>query len=158
MPLDGSPSPAQQTIDRVAAAFDIPADQIVSQRRDRPTVRARWACYVIMRDRLGMTQPQIARVFDGQDHTTVRHGLKQATAIMVDDAEYRSRIAVAGSGAAPKMRTVSQDPVATTLDYIVIDRLMGVARGRLMAKVRENPTAFRLRYAKTYRRVREALL
>jgi hypothetical protein len=48
--------------------------------------------------------------------------------------------------------------VASTLDYIVIDRLMGVARGRLMAKVRENPTAFRLRYAKTYRRVREALL
>ena len=157
MPLDGSPSPTQEVIERVATAFDIPAEQIISQRRDRPTVRARWACYVIMRDRLGMTQPQIARVFDGQDHTTVGHGLRQSAVIMAEDEEYRARVSEAGHVVAPKIRPTSRDSVAHTLDYIVIDRLIAIARGRLAAQMRDNPTAFRVRYAKTYKRVREAV-
>lgn len=156
MPLDGSPSPTQDVIERVAAAFDIPAEQAISKRRDRPTVRARWACYVVMRDRLQMTLPQIARIFDGQDHTTVRYGINQAALLMSEDEDYRQRIAEAGHVAAPKMTHAPTAEVATTLDYIVLDRLMTKTRAELAAALRGNPTAFRLRYAKTYKRVREA--
>lgn len=157
MPLDGSPSPTQEVIERVASAFDIPADQIISQRRDRPTVRARWACYVIMRDRLNMTFGKIGRVFDGQDHTTVRYGFHEAAALMADDEEYRQRITAAGHDAAPRIQPTPMDQVASTIDYIVLDRLMTQTRAELAAALRGNPTAFRARYAKTYKRVREAV-
>lgn len=157
MPLDGSPSPTQEVIERVASAFDIPAEQIISQRRDRPTVRARWACYVIMRDRLNMTFGKIGRIFDGQDHTTVRYGFHEAAVLMADDEDYRQRITAAGHDAAPRIQPAAAEQVAATLDYIVLDRLMTKARAELAASLRNNPAAFRAKYAKTYQRIREAV-
>lgn len=103
-----------------------------------------------------MTFGKIGRIFDGQDHTTTRYGFHRAVSLMADDDDYREKIAAAGHDAVPRIQPTSPDHVACTIDYIVLDRLMTKTRAELAAELRSDPTAFRVRYAKTYRRVREA--
>lgn len=157
MPLDGAPSPGQDVIARVAAAFGIPTEQVTSRRRDVPTVRARWACFVIMRDRLQWKFARIAAHFDGQDHSSVRHGIHRATVEIADDGIYRQRVAdiaatVESEGPPPPR------PNVNALDMIVIERLTWVTRNQLIARLNANTGAFRAKYAKTYKRVREAIV
>lgn len=156
MPLDGTLNAAAPVVERVAQEFGLDPAQLVSKRRDRDTVRARWAVFIILRDRYHWTLAHIARHFDGHDHTSVRHGLAQAARMMSDDDEYRAKIIAAGQNARP----IEPAPIADgpgLLDYVVIDRLTQQMREAWKSKLRNNPDAFRKRYAKTYKRVREAV-
>lgn len=178
MPLDGSPSPLRERIERIvmqaAAAFNVPPGQITGRSRARSIARARWAVWITMRDRLNMTMTQIGQA-TGFDHTSVLHGLRGAARLMVDDADYAARVTQTG-GELRSMPTIHETPdpprparpakpakpeapptFAADLDYIALDWLTRRARNKLQAKLRENPTAFRMRYAKTYKRVREAV-
>ena len=49
---------------------------IISKDRSTPTVEARWACWLVMRDH-GLTVAEIGSAFS-RDHTSVCHGLERS--------------------------------------------------------------------------------
>jgi hypothetical protein len=170
MPLDGSPSPLRERIEqivmRAAEAFNVPPGQITGRARARYISRARWAVWITMRDRMNMTMPQIGRAM-GVDHTSVLHGLRSASKLMVGDPEYAARVTQTGGDlvSVPHIADTTPGPpaqhepiaaFAADLDYIALDWLTRRARNKLQADMRKDLPAFRLRYAKTYKRVREA--
>lgn len=157
MPLDGTTSPGQDVIARVAAAFGIPAEQIIAQRRDKVSVRARWAAYVVLRDRMQWRLKDIGALFSGQDHSTVCHGITQAACLMDRDEQFRDKVVALTTGAKPSPKITKPENPTAELDYIVVDRLAAQARMRLMSILRASPDTFRAKYAKTYKRVREAV-
>lgn len=72
-------------VEQVGAQFGIDPERILSARRDRVTTRARWVVMQIARNR-GLSLTQIGDAL-GVDHTSVRHGLARAEALMAAERE-----------------------------------------------------------------------
>jgi hypothetical protein len=156
MPLDGSVTPAAAAVERVCAAFGQPVARVRSEKRDAEIVAVRWACWLVLNDRLECSPSEIAREF-GKDHSSVLYGLRKARQRLNHDAEWRARVIEAGDG----LKRAFEPPPATVnpndFDYVVLDRLVGQFRNACVGKLRADPAAFREQYAATYRRIREAI-
>lgn len=76
---------AVELIEAVAAAFNIDMWEILSRRKPTPTVRARFAAYLLLRERLAYGSIRIAKATRRKDHTTVLHGLKRAKELLATD-------------------------------------------------------------------------
>lgn len=83
--------PGRLTLLRVADAFGIDPRLILSARRDRPVARARQAIYLVLRDILGWSLPEIGRFVGGRDHTTVLSGCRAARRLILHDADFQLR-------------------------------------------------------------------
>ena len=60
----------------VSADFGVSIIDIESERRDRPTCRARWAAMSLARTMTPLSLPVIGRLFGDRDHTTVLHAVR----------------------------------------------------------------------------------
>jgi chromosomal replication initiation ATPase DnaA len=70
-------------VEQVAAQFGLDPARILSARRDRVTVRARWVVMQVARAR-GLSLAKIGAAL-GMDHTSVMHGLAQVEALLAQD-------------------------------------------------------------------------
>lgn len=72
---------ASEIIQVVAEIFGISYRTLLSARRGRPIIRARWAAMYTVARLTRLSYPQMGISF-GRDHTTVMHGVKMANAIL----------------------------------------------------------------------------
>jgi len=64
----------------VASKHGLTFEDLMSRRRDRKSVAARFEAYYRIRNETTMSLPQIGMRFGGKDHTTVMHGIRRHTA------------------------------------------------------------------------------
>lgn len=80
----------KQIVAEVCERHGVPFRDIVSQRRDRKTAKARAeACYRL-RMETTLSLPQIGRKLGGRDHTTILHSVRRYEA-RLEGQEYRKR-------------------------------------------------------------------
>jgi chromosomal replication initiation ATPase DnaA len=68
-----------RVLQEVAREHDVTVVQILSRDRHRITVRARQDAAYALREQLGLSFPQIARILE-RDHTTIQYAVRQAAA------------------------------------------------------------------------------
>jgi hypothetical protein len=80
-------------IKRVTAAhFRIPAEEMVSARRDRKVARPRQVAMYICKRLTPRSLPDIGRHFGNRDHTTVIHAVRTVERIMGEDEAFRHSV------------------------------------------------------------------
>lgn len=94
---------AQDVITHVSLAFDIPAKDILGDRRLRQFARPRQAAYRLVRDFAGKTYPEIGRVFR-RDHTTVLHGCQKVSELVRSSHTFAEKYAIARDSLAKAKR------------------------------------------------------
>jgi chromosomal replication initiation ATPase DnaA len=75
--------------DAVAKAFDVPAGLLYSSDRTARVSEARFACYVLLRER-GLSLNEIASVTGRKDHGSVIHGMKKAGFFLASYSQYQA--------------------------------------------------------------------
>ncbi len=73
-----TPTPMQQIVGVVAREFGYKPADLFGQRRFPELVKARQVAYVIAREMMGWSFPQIARAFGDRHHTTIIDGVRAA--------------------------------------------------------------------------------
>ena len=92
--MSGAQTVSIDTIKRVtAAAWGVSLLDLVSQRRDGPTVRARHVAMYLSRQMTPYSLPQIARHFGDRDHTTIMHAVRRIDAAMDEDGHLAAAVA-----------------------------------------------------------------
>lgn len=82
-----------ETITEYASlVFGVTLDEIKSTARTQRFVLARQAVYLIAREELGLSYPQIARHFGGKDHTTIMHGVRKLNGLVEHDEKLAAKI------------------------------------------------------------------
>lgn len=77
----------------VCAAFNVPAIEMVSQRRARAVARPRQVAMLLAYELTPRSLPQIGRHFGGRDHTTVMYAIKRVKELAVSDPDFGERVA-----------------------------------------------------------------
>lgn len=73
----GPKEPARDIVAKVAALHGMTASEVISARRDRKTVEARFDAIKAVADaRPDLSLPQIGRIFE-RDHTSILHALRK---------------------------------------------------------------------------------
>ena len=76
-PIVATPSAKYGLItDRVASAYGVTTQELLSHQRARILVQARNHLYFLLREQ-GLSYPQIGRMLGGRDHSTVIHGVRR---------------------------------------------------------------------------------
>lgn len=84
--------PVRRLIEQASRTFGVPAADIIGPRRHRPIVEARNAvCLVAFTT--GRSSPQIGRVLNGRDHSTVLHARDIGARDVERCAEYAAKVA-----------------------------------------------------------------
>lgn len=69
--------PAQMILKSFEGGNEISHAAMLSNRRDQPLVYIRQACQWYLRQRTGLSYPQIGSLLGGKDHSTVQHSCKK---------------------------------------------------------------------------------
>lgn len=77
----------------VAESFDIPIEEMKSNRRAREVARPRQVAMYLSKKLTPRSLPEIGRSFGGRDHTTVIHAVRQIDKLQGGDEELRERVA-----------------------------------------------------------------
>ena len=89
--------PASVSIDTIkrltAAAWGVSLIDLVSQRRDGPTVRARHVAIYLARQMTPFSLPQIAFHFGKRDHTTIMNAIRRIDSAMDKDGHLAAVVA-----------------------------------------------------------------
>lgn len=88
----GKPIRAMQIINAVSDWEGIPVKHMQSPSRLRHIVRARQIAVYLIRELVGLSLCEIARLFGCKDHGTVLHSLKRVAEEMEVDCRYRESI------------------------------------------------------------------
>lgn len=79
-------------IEAAAAHAGATVNELLSRRRSKPLVRARFAVIEAARRVTSYSLPQIGRELGGRDHTTVMNGLKRAQALVRTDPAFAALV------------------------------------------------------------------
>ena len=79
-------------IDTVARRYDIPAEDILSKKRNREIAVPRQVAIYICRELTDLSTTNIGREFGNRDHTTVMHSCDKVAEQMKSDIAFRKRI------------------------------------------------------------------
>jgi chromosomal replication initiator protein len=95
---DGSPAPVRPPrvleIQRATAEhFGVPVSELLTERRNRRTTRARHLAMYLAREMTLKTFPEIGRAFGGRDHSTVLHGVRRIEEKLPFDGELAADVA-----------------------------------------------------------------
>ena len=83
-------SRTEAIVEAVAEAYGFARTDLISPRRGNMRLTgARFALYMLLKQRTAMSLPQIWRII-GRDHTTILHGIRRAEGMMAD-AGYKER-------------------------------------------------------------------
>ena len=74
-------------IQKVALSMNVQLEEMMGKKRQNDLVRARQCAMYLCRERLGLSYPEIGRVFGGKDHSTVMHAIKKIEQLRVTDRE-----------------------------------------------------------------------
>ena len=75
---NGSANISPESILKVVSRYyDVPPDQLLSQKRSRDIAFPRQVAMYLCRDLTGMSLPRIGQFFGGRDHTTVMHACEK---------------------------------------------------------------------------------
>jgi chromosomal replication initiator protein len=77
-------------MESIARHYELRPDQLVSRRKDRVTVEARYAAMYFLRDQFDMNFVQIGRIFN-RDHGTVSHACRQIGNWIQTDKSFAER-------------------------------------------------------------------
>ena len=84
------------TVDKIQNAvsnfFNLPLNEMLSQRRSRPLARPRQIAMFLAKKMTTRSLPEIGRRFANRDHTTVIHAVKTITRLSEKDEEMRNNI------------------------------------------------------------------
>jgi hypothetical protein len=86
--------PRQEAIKLIVAVgseWDITYYALTSACRTDRTARPRFACFLLLAERLCFSLPRIGRLMGNRDHTTVLHGIRRARHLMDHDPDWRRR-------------------------------------------------------------------
>lgn len=86
--------PALMIVDVCAARWGVTSEDILGRRQPNIFVRPRQASMVLIRRHLGMSLPQIGKLYR-RDHTTAMHALVRHEYQLEIDADYSARFAAA---------------------------------------------------------------
>ncbi len=78
--------------ERVAAAYDVPLDALLSSSRAQPVACARQVAMYLARELTGVSLPAIGRAFGNRNHTTVMHACKRTAERIADDKDARDAV------------------------------------------------------------------
>jgi len=84
------PSDAAIIKELVAMRYDLTVEDLTGQSRLARIARPRQLAYAALRRATNMSLPAIGRTFEGRDHTTVWHGIRQIEAR--DDPDERAAL------------------------------------------------------------------
>ena len=76
----------------VSNYFNIPLNEMLSQRRSRPLARPRQIAMFLSKKMTARSLPEIGRRFANRDHTTVIHAVKTITRLSEQDDEMKKNI------------------------------------------------------------------
>ena len=76
----------------VASFFNLPLNEMLSQRRSRPLARPRQVAMYLSKKMTTRSLPEIGRRFANRDHTTVIHAVKTITRISEKDDEMKKNL------------------------------------------------------------------
>ncbi len=76
----------------VGARFGVTLIDLLSDRRDRPTAKARQVAMWLARHATLHSLPEIGRHFGRRDHTTVMHAVGRVNEIMATDAQFGATV------------------------------------------------------------------
>jgi len=76
----------------VSNYFNIPLNEMLSQRRSRPLARPRQIAMFLSKKMTSRSLPEIGRRFANRDHTTVIHAVKTITRLSEQDDEMKKNI------------------------------------------------------------------
>lgn len=76
----------------VIGVFGISWQDIRSQRRDRKVMRPRQAAYALLKQFTWLSFPEIGARLGGRDHTTILHGVRQATLLYANDPTFAAKM------------------------------------------------------------------
>ena len=77
----------------VSNYFNIPLNEMLSQRRSRPLARPRQIAMFLSKKMTARSLPEIGRRFANRDHTTVIHAVKKIDELMKKDNEIKQSVA-----------------------------------------------------------------
>ena len=84
------------TVDKIQAIvsnfYNIPLNEMLSQRRSRPLARPRQVAMYLAKKMTTRSLPEIGRRFANRDHTTVIHAVKTITKLSEKDEEMKKNI------------------------------------------------------------------
>jgi len=80
--------------DAVARAFDVPAFALYGRERTARVSEARFACYLLLRQR-GLSHNEVAAITGRKDHGSVLHGLKRADWMQTHEPAFGDQLAAA---------------------------------------------------------------
>lgn len=69
--------------------FDISLDALTGPGRMRVLTRPRFVAVKVIRERTGMSLPEIGRRFGNRDHTTIKSAIERADHLIGTDEEFR---------------------------------------------------------------------
>ena len=88
--------PTEAVIDRiiteVSRYYNVSAEDIMSPKRPANITLARQVCMYIIREVCGLSLPQIGEKFNGRDHSTVHHAVKQVEKKIADNNAFALQI------------------------------------------------------------------
>ena len=76
----------------VSSFYNIPLNEMLSQRRSRPLARPRQIAMFLAKKMTTRSLPEIGRRFANRDHTTVIHAVKTITRLSEQDDEMKKNI------------------------------------------------------------------
>lgn len=81
-----------EIVESVARQLRIGADEILGQGRRASIVRARQIAMYICRRKLGLSYPELGRMFGGRDHTTVLHAIRKIEKMMLENKDVHNLV------------------------------------------------------------------
>ena len=82
----------QEVIRKVAEAFGITVEGILSRDRSRQVALPRQVAMYLLREEANVSLPQIGEALGGRDHTTVMYGCEKITDMLEQDARLKRQV------------------------------------------------------------------
>lgn len=83
------PLDAAWILKKVAEAFGLKVQDILAQSRKPTPLLARQMAMFLCRNKLGLSYPEVGRIFGGKDHSTVMHAVKKINKLRDTDKDAR---------------------------------------------------------------------
>lgn len=87
------PKHGQEMLEIMCKLMEITIEDIQSKSRNRPIARARQKVVYILREHLGISYVQIAKMLGGKDHSSIIYSESQARKLKEEDSEFAADIA-----------------------------------------------------------------
>ena len=88
----------QEIMQQVAEKMKVSVEEILSTHRQNNLVLARQLAMYICRNRLGLSYPELGRIFGGKDHSTVIHAIRKIEHLLRTDTDMNNLVTQLTSG------------------------------------------------------------